>query len=63
MRRYRFNEQQQAEYQLRVKEYYNERFFLKDAKQKARRDVENMIFIEELEQSKNKKEGKQDADS
>ena len=49
MERYKFNAEQKAEYNRRVVQYYNQRYFLKDARAMARRDVENMIFVKELE--------------
>jgi len=49
MKRYRFNEEQRAEYNRRVKDYYNEHYYLKDARAMARRDVEDQIFVKELE--------------
>ena len=49
MKRYRFNEKQKAEYNRCVTKYYNENYYLKDARAMARRDVENMIFVKELE--------------
>ena len=48
----RFNEEQKAEYNRRVKEYCNENYYLKDARAMARRDVENAIFAKELEQKR-----------
>jgi len=52
MKRYRFNEEQRAEYNRRVKEYYNENYYLKDARSMARRDVENQIIVKELEKAR-----------
>ena len=42
MKRYRFNDKQKREYNCRVKEY------LKDARAKARRDVEYQMLAEEI---------------
>ena len=56
MKQYRFNKEQRAEYNRRVEEYYNENYYLKNARAMARRDVENMIFAEELELTRRAKE-------
>ena len=49
MKQYRFDKKQKAEYNRRVNEYCNENYYLKDARAMARRDVENIIFVKELE--------------
>ena len=57
MERRRFNDEQQAEYDRRVIRYLNNRNYIKEAKAMAWRDVENMIFVAELELARNSKEG------
>ena len=52
MKRYRFNEKQRAEYNRRVREYCNESYYRKDARAMARRDVEDMIFVEERDRNR-----------
>jgi len=48
----RFNEKQKAEYNRRVTRYYNEGFFLKDARVQARTEVEGIILMERLDKKR-----------